>query len=135
MQMAKNLQQSSSTSNGNNNNSSSSKDGSKTSGGVKKRTRTRQASGNTATSSSGRILSRNSSTTSLSGTNILNPPSNDTNDFTIMSSLTNDASLNSFDSTQSSLVVSIHSILYLDTTLYILILIVKGSNKVFESNE
>lgn len=109
MQMAKNLQQSSSTSNGNNNNSSSSKDGQKTSGGVKKRTRTRQASGNTATSS-GRILSRNSSTTSLSGTNILNPPSNDTNDFTIMSSLTNDASLNSFDSTQSSLVVSIHPI-------------------------
>lgn len=99
---AKQLQQNNPASN------SDSKDGKKSSGGVKKRIRSRQLSGNTAGGGNGPgsvagasgMLSRNSSSTSLSSVNI-NPPSNSL-DYAL---LLNDASRNSFDSTQSSFLV------------------------------
>lgn len=68
--------------------------------GGKKRIKTRQMSG-TGSTSGGR-LSRNSSSTSLSSTSNMNPPSTSL-DYAL---LLNDASRNSFDSTQSSFLVN-----------------------------
>ena len=75
------------------------------SGGGKKRIKTRQlsgtAGGTAAANMSGGRLSRNSSSTSLSSSN-MNPPSTSL-DYAL---LLNDASRNSFDSTQSSFLVN-----------------------------